>query len=106
MNTQKHLLIPIGSSVRTTCAHRLLREQWGPGVWEKRQWGVQGQILVYHNSHRLYYEVLHPDGTVGCYDPSELEITMDSVSTSYIGETGIVQTGPSDNGEDGGIIRI
>jgi hypothetical protein len=64
--------IPIKTWVRTTQPNESLRKEWAPEVWEGRQWGVEGEVLAFHDSHGLSYEVQHPDGTVGHYDPSEL----------------------------------
>jgi len=31
-------------------------------------------VVVFHDSHWLTYEVKHPDGTIGHYEPRELEV--------------------------------
>ena len=41
---------------------------------KKRKWGVTGIIIAHHNSHGLCYDVRHDDGSVGTYDPDELEL--------------------------------
>jgi len=53
-----------------------LRNEWTDEGWEKRKWGTQGEILAHHDSHGLCYDVLHEDGTQGCYDPSELKVIL------------------------------
>lgn len=47
------------------------------GEWNEpqtRQWGVEGVVLCHHDSHGLCYEVKHADGTIGAYDPDEIEV--------------------------------
>ncbi len=63
-----------GTAVRTTQPNMAMRDEWTPEGWAKRQWGVQGGVITHHDSHGLCYEVRHPDGTVGCYDPTELVV--------------------------------
>ncbi len=65
--------ISLGTQVRTTEPNESL-QGWTHEAWESRQWGVEGKIIKYHDAHGLSYEVQHPDGTVGHYDPSELEL--------------------------------
>lgn len=43
-----------------------------PEALLKRKWNVYGTILGHHDSHGLYYDVLHCDGSLGPYDPEEL----------------------------------
>ena len=62
-----------GTSVRTTRANPAVTD-WTPEALLTRQWGVTGTVLTHHDSHGLSYEVTHADGSVGHYDPSELEI--------------------------------
>jgi hypothetical protein len=50
------------------------RWHWADEEWEHRQWNVQGTVVTHHDSHGLYYEVLHPDGTTASYDPTELDV--------------------------------
>ena len=68
------LPFPFGTPVRTTRANMSLRKEWTDEAWANRQWGAKGTILKHHDSHGLFYKVQHEDGTVGCYDPSELEV--------------------------------
>jgi len=63
-----------GTAVMTTQPNLEKREEWTDEGWARRKWGVRGTIITHHDSHGLCYDVQHPDGTVGCYDPSELEV--------------------------------
>lgn len=65
-----------GTTVRTTQPNLDLRDEWADEAWVRRKWGVQGKVLTHHDSHGLCYDVRHEDGTVGCYDPSELEVVQ------------------------------
>ena len=69
--TLQHLLP--GTRVQTTRANPTLRG-WTREAAASRQWGVFGKIHTHHDSHGLSYEVEHPDGSIGHYDPSELEV--------------------------------
>jgi hypothetical protein len=68
----KHPSYLVGKMVKTTKTGTL-RTDWADGVWEKRQWGVNGRIVARHDSHGICYDVKHEDGSIGSYDPSELE---------------------------------
>jgi hypothetical protein len=75
MATEKYPPIFIGTSVRTTAPNMSMREEWTDEGWAERKWGMQGEVITHRNdSHGLCYDVQHKDGTVGCYDPSELEV--------------------------------
>lgn len=53
------------------------RRNFYPEAIARRRWGVLGVITNYHNSHGLYYEVVHDDDIVGAtsgYDPEELDV--------------------------------
>lgn len=63
-----------GTLVRTTKPNWKKRKDWTDEGWNGRQWGIQGKVLIHHDAHGLYYEVIHPDETVGYYDPSELKV--------------------------------
>ena len=63
-----------GTSVKTTEPNLSMRDTWTDEGRAGRRWGIQGEVLTHHDSHGLYYDVQHKDGTVGCYDPSELEV--------------------------------
>lgn len=66
--------IAVGTFVQTTNANMAMKKEWTPEAWASRQWGVTGRIIHHHDSHGLSYEVRHPDGTVGHYDPSEIKV--------------------------------
>lgn len=61
-----------GTFVKTTEPNMSQRENWTGEGWLKRKWGVRGTVLTHHDSHGLCYDVIHEDGSLGCYDPSEL----------------------------------
>jgi hypothetical protein len=74
---KKWLPISLGTLVETTRANLALRDgvgQWTQEARESRRWGVRGEVIRYHDSHGLCYEVRHEDGTVGHYDPFELKV--------------------------------
>lgn len=72
-----------GTRVKTTQANESMRKEWTDEGWNSRQWGVEGDIIHHHDSHGLSYEVKHPDGSVGHYDPSEIEVlTPEPVPTT------------------------
>lgn len=70
----KYPPISVGQKVRTTQANMMLRKDWTDEGWDSKKWGMQGIVVNYHDSHGLCYEVRHDDGSVGSYDPSELEV--------------------------------
>lgn len=74
MNTKKWPPIDPGTRVRTTQPNWDLRHEGTDEGWAKRKWGVQGKVITHHDSHGLCYDVRHEDRTVGCYDPSEIEV--------------------------------
>ena len=63
-----------GTVVATTKPDWDERDEWTDEGWAKRQWGVRGVVITHHDSHGLCYDVRHPDGTIGCYNPSELMV--------------------------------
>lgn len=63
----------VGDNVRTTQPNEALRREWSEEAWASRQWGVDGTVVTSHDAHELSYDVRHPDGTIGGYDPSEVE---------------------------------
>jgi hypothetical protein len=82
---ERHLSRPVsepwppispGTIVRTTRPNWDKRREWTDAGWERRVWGIEGPIIMHHDSHGLCYDVRHPDGTQGCYDPSEIEIVV------------------------------
>lgn len=74
MSVETHSLISPGSLVKTTRPNFDLNNDWSNDALDTRRWGVQGIILRHHDSHGLYYDVQHADGTEGHYDPSELQV--------------------------------
>ncbi len=68
--------IPNGTPVKTTQANTSHREEWTEEGWASKKWDIKGTIVATRRGHGLYYEVKHGDGTVGYYDPSELEVIM------------------------------
>lgn len=66
--------IKYGTKVVTTEANPEI-DGWTEEALRNRQWGVKGTVIMHHDSHGLCYKVQHEDGTVGCYDPSELQAT-------------------------------
>ena len=73
MTSEKYPPISAGTLVKTTSSNTPDSE-WTSEARTNRKWGVQGKVLTHHDSHGLCYEVKHSDGTVGAYDPSELEV--------------------------------
>jgi hypothetical protein len=63
-----------GTEVITTKPNMAMRKEWSDEVWKGRQWGVRGKIITHHDAHGLSYEVRHPDGSIGGYDPSEFRV--------------------------------
>ncbi len=64
--------IKYGTKVVTTEANPEI-DDWSKEASCSRQWGVKGTVIMHHDSHGLCYEVEHEDGTIGHYDPSELQ---------------------------------
>jgi hypothetical protein len=64
----------MGATVLTTKPNLDLRKEWTEEGWKSKKWKVVGVVISEHDSHGLYYEVRHSDGTIGCYDPSELQL--------------------------------
>ena len=76
MTTENYPPISPGTHVRTTEPNLEKRREWTDEGWASKKWDVRGTILTHHDSHGLCYDVRHEDGTEGCYDPSEFEVTM------------------------------
>lgn len=70
--------IPHGAAVETTSPNPDIND-WLEEALTSRQWGVKGIIHTHHDSHGLSYEVRHPDGTIGHYDPSEIKVIEENV---------------------------
>lgn len=79
MKTKKWPPIDPGTVVKTTEPNMKMRGEWTEEGWASRQWGVEGPIITHHDSHGLSYEVKHPDGTIGYYDPSEFKVTRNEL---------------------------
>jgi hypothetical protein len=74
MPTDVYPPISLGTWVRTTEPNPELRNEWTEEGLEKRRWNVQGIVVGHHDSHGLCYDIRHEDDSIGCYDPSELEV--------------------------------
>jgi hypothetical protein len=49
-------------------------EEWkATQGWGRRVWGVKGKVTDRLDSHVLCYQVQHEDGTIGYYEPTELQ---------------------------------
>jgi hypothetical protein len=73
MTKKKWPPIPVGARVKTL-KENINVSDWTSEALASRQWGVVGRVVTYHDSHGLSYEVRHPDGTIGHYDPTEIEM--------------------------------
>lgn len=47
---------------------------WTPEAARLRRFEVEGTVIQSHNGHGLCYSVRHENGTVGTYEPQELEL--------------------------------
>lgn len=65
-----------GTRVRTVAIPDVAND-WGEEAKVARRFGVLGTIVHYHDSHGLYYDVKHDDGTEGCYDSRELAVLLE-----------------------------
>ena len=66
--------ISAGTAIVTTRPNWGKRNKWTTEGWEKRKWGIRGTVIAHQDSRGLCYDVLHQDGTTGCYDPTEFVI--------------------------------
>jgi len=80
MSATQYPPIPLETSVITTQANPHLTNEWTVEAKTRRIWGAQGHVIAHHDSHGLCYKIRHSDGSVGCYDPSELRILKKSSS--------------------------
>lgn len=64
----------MGTKIRTYKPNWDRRRDWTDDAWAKRRWGVIGIIEAHHDSHGLYYDVRHEDGTMAGYDPGEFDV--------------------------------
>ena len=71
--TEQYPPISYGTRVKTTEPNTALRRHWTDEGWASKKCGVEGVVIDHHDSHGLSYEVEHDDGTVGHYDPSEIQ---------------------------------
>jgi hypothetical protein len=63
----------IGEKVRTT--RNAGRGDWSPAARRDVSWGVEGAVIVIHDSHGLCYEVCHDgSGIIAPYEHEELEL--------------------------------
>lgn len=74
MSSQKWPPLEYGTRVKTTQPNKEKRHEWTDRGWASKKSNVYGIILRHHGSHGLCYDVMHDDGTEGCYDPTELEV--------------------------------
>lgn len=72
MRTKKWPPISLGTLVKTI--EDAGDDDWTEEALANRKWGVGGRVIGYSDSHGLCYEVEHEDGTVGWYNPSEIEV--------------------------------
>lgn len=85
MNQATYPTRHIGSkviTVETNCTS----EDWTASALKKRKFNVAGEIIGYSDSHGIVYEVRHADGSVGCYDPWELDTIRDECNTFHASE--------------------
>lgn len=68
--------IRVGMVIRTTQPNWDKRREWSKEGWEERQWNVEGIVLKRLTAHGECYILQHPDGSIGLYDPSELETAV------------------------------
>ena len=78
MTTAKWPPLDHGTRVKTYKPNTGKRKEWTDDGWAKRRWGVLGVIVGHHDSHGLFYDVQHEDGSVAGYDPSEFDVLRDS----------------------------
>lgn len=76
--------IPIGTRVKTVKPDQESKD-WNARALAARKWGVMGKTVKEHDAHGLFYDVEHEDGTMGYYEPRELE----AVAAAREGEGGV-----------------
>lgn len=47
---------------------------WTPEAARLRRFEVEGTVIQSHNGHGLCYTIRHQDGSMGAYEPQELEL--------------------------------
>lgn len=65
-----------GTAVRTIAIPKAAND-WTEEAIASRKFGVRGTIVCHHDSHGLCYDVMHEDGTLGCYDSGELVVLVE-----------------------------
>jgi len=60
----------VGQRVKTVPGHEA--SDWTAEALATRRWYVKGEIIRYHDSHGITFEVRHDDGTIGHYEDHEL----------------------------------
>lgn len=73
-----------GTKVKTSISPDKVSDDWCAEALKNRKSGVTGTVSDSHDSHGLYYDVMHEDGTLGAYEPHEL-IMLGEVENPYGG---------------------
>ena len=76
--------IPLGTRVETVKPDQESKD-WTARALAARKWGVTGTVVKEHDAHGLFYDVEHEDGTMGYYEPRELE----AAAAAREGEEGV-----------------
>ena len=63
----------IGKRVKTDLSGRI-SDDWTEEALTSRRHDVEGDVVHYHDAHGLTYEIMHDDGSIGHYEPRELQI--------------------------------
>jgi hypothetical protein len=65
-----------GTRIRTKEPNEALKREWSVEGWKSKRPHALGTVVKHHDDgHGLFYDVLHDDGSIGHYDPSELEVS-------------------------------
>ena len=77
--------LPPGTKIYTTKPKSNEKADWTVDARSKRKWGISGTIIGDHNSHGLYYDILHDDKTEASYEPSEFVVIneIDELEASW-----------------------
>lgn len=51
-----------------------LRGKLSLKMWRARQWRVRGLVTGFHNADDSWQEVMHPDGSLGYFHQTELQL--------------------------------
>ena len=85
METNKGIL-NCGTRVLTTTPLPGKEKEWALKTRKNRRWGCPGIIVMYHDSHGLYYDVKHDDGgPIASYDPREFIVSVKPADRDYYG---------------------